>query len=67
MPLLAAFFAAAASVLVVDASSACPSCPIGRTARQRVIDDDFGTNLAIALAPFLLIGLAARRAERIES
>jgi hypothetical protein len=44
---------------------ACPSCPVGRAARQQLLDDDFGRNLVIALAPFLVVGLVARWAERI--
>ena len=43
---------------------ACPSCPVGQTARQQVFDQDFGSNLMIALVPFLLVGLVARWAER---
>jgi hypothetical protein len=37
---------------------------VGRTARQQVLDQEFGTNLVVALAPFLLVGLVARWAER---
>lgn len=38
----------------------CPSCPVGETARQQVIDDGFGMHLLVAVLPFLLVGLASR-------
>ncbi|MCW5833617.1 MAG: hypothetical protein KIS78_14540 [Labilithrix sp.] len=57
--------ASAPHLLIASASSACPSCPVGRAARQDVFDQDFGTNLMIALFPFLVIGLVSRAAERI--
>lgn len=46
---------------------ACPSCPVGRTARQQVLDQEFETNLMIALLPSLVVGLVSRWAERIGS
>lgn len=59
------FATALTSLLVSTAAFACPSCPVGVTARQQVLDGNFGTNLMIALAPFLLVGFVARQAERI--
>lgn len=44
---------------------ACPNCPVGRAARQQVCDDGLATNLVIALAPFLLVGMVSVWAERI--
>lgn len=55
----------AAGLLVSKPSIACPNCPVGRAARQEVFGSDFGSNLLVALAPFLVVGLVARRAERI--
>lgn len=38
---------------------ACPDCLPGRIARARVIEQSFSSNLAITVAPFLvLVGLA---------
>jgi len=34
---------------------ACPSCPIGVTAREQVWSSGFAQQLAIVLAPFLLL------------
>lgn len=53
-----------ASLLTTSAVWGCPSCPVGITARQQVLDQDFGQNLVIAVVPFLLVGLVARWAER---
>lgn len=39
----------------VGAAAACPSCPIGRAARQQVCDDDFLLRLVAVLAPFIVI------------
>jgi hypothetical protein len=44
---------------------ACPSCPVGRLARQQVCDQGFTHNLVIAIVPFALIGIASIWAERI--
>ncbi len=44
---------------------ACPECPIGETARQQVLAQDFAQNLLIALAPFLLIAATCVWAEGI--
>ena len=46
--------------------AACPSCPAGEEARAQVVHQDLGTNLLVALAPFLLVGLASRWAERLD-
>lgn len=58
-----ALFALLLSAPVV--SAACPDCPVGRTARQQVLEQGFSTNLAIALAPFLFIAAVSLAAERI--
>lgn len=55
----------AASWVASASAGACPSCPVGQTARQQVLEQDFGTNLLIAVIPFLLVALFARWAERI--
>lgn len=47
------------------AAGACPRCVEGVLARQAVLQDDFGHNLAIALLPFLIIGAVSVRAEAI--
>lgn len=52
-------------LLLASESATCPSCPVGRAARADVFDRDFGTNLLIALFPFLVIGLVSRAAERL--
>jgi hypothetical protein len=44
---------------------ACPDCSIGRVAREQLWSDNFATNLATALAPFLVIVVASLWAERI--
>lgn len=59
--------AAATTFSATTVAYACPSCPVGRTARQQVFDQDFGTNLLIAFVPFLLVGLVARWAEGLGS
>lgn len=46
-------------------SLACPSCPVGQTARKQVFEQDFATNAAAGVLPFLVVGLVAKRAERI--
>ena len=46
-------------------SLACPSCPVGRTARQQVCGEGFTTNLMIAIAPFVVIAMVCPWAERI--
>jgi hypothetical protein len=51
--------------LITSTSWACPSCPVGRTARQQVWDQGFAQNLLIAVVPFVLVGFACLWAERI--
>lgn len=46
-------------------ASACPSCPVGQTARKQVFEQDFATNAAAGILPFFVVGLVAKRAERI--
>lgn len=43
---------------------ACPSCPIGRAARQQVCSDGFVTNLLSVILPFIVIGLLTVWVER---
>lgn len=43
----------------------CPGCPAGRAAREQVYGDGFATNLAVALAPFIVIGVVSLWADRI--
>ena len=54
-----------AALTTASAGWACPNCPLGRAARQQVCDDGLAQNLAIALVPFLLVGLVSAWAERI--
>jgi hypothetical protein len=53
------------SVTWAASAWACPSCPIGRLARQQVCEQGFTQNLVFSVAPFLVIGAAALWAERI--
>jgi hypothetical protein len=46
------------------AVSACPNCPTARAARVEVFDQDFGHNLLMALAPFLVVGVVAASVHR---
>ncbi|HKP63626.1 MAG TPA: hypothetical protein VJV78_43120 [Polyangiales bacterium] len=57
--------AAQSSVAWAANAWACPSCPIGRAARQQVWQQDFGQHALFALVPFLVVGVAAMWAERI--
>jgi hypothetical protein len=46
-----------AALLAITAPvRACPSCLEGQLARGEVWNDDFATNLVVALLPFFLIG-----------
>jgi hypothetical protein len=54
-----------ATFTAAGAALACPNCPVGRAARQQVCDDGLAQNLAIALVPFLLVGMVSAWAERI--
>jgi hypothetical protein len=51
--------------VLVPTAESCPRCAIGEEARTRVWNDDFGVNLAIALAPFLVIGAVCVSVESI--
>lgn len=57
--------ASVALLIAPAAARACPECPIGETARQQVLAQDFAQNLLIALAPFLLIAATCVWAEGI--
>lgn len=54
-----------AALTAATTAWACPSCPVGRAARQQVCDDGLATNLVVALVPFVLIGLVSAWADRI--
>jgi hypothetical protein len=41
-------------------ASACPSCPVGREARDLVFSDAFWMNAGVALLPFVIVALAVR-------
>lgn len=49
----------AAVLLATPVALACPDCPAARAARVEVFDRDFGRNLFMALAPFLVVGVVA--------
>lgn len=59
-----ALLAALSLVVTPPPASACPNCVAGRTARAEVFGQDFGRNLSVALAPFLVISLVAAAAHR---
>lgn len=48
---------------VTSVARACPDCDLGRVARNQFWSDGFAVNLAVALAPFLLIAALAAWAE----
>ena len=54
-----------AVVAYASLGAACPSCPVGREAREQVFNQQFGTNLLIAAAPFVVVGLVSLWAERV--
>ncbi len=58
----AAFVAALAAA---RPALACPDCEAGREARSQAWAEGFGFNVAIALAPFALLGAASAWANRI--
>lgn len=64
-PRLLARTALILSLFAPAVSAACPDCPVGRTARQQVLEQGFSQNLAIAIAPFLFITAVSLAAERI--
>ena len=53
------------AILSAATARACPDCSIGRAARADVWSHDFGANLAIALAPFVVMVLVSAWAERL--
>lgn len=57
MRALSTAFLALALFDMPAAVSACPNCPTARAARVEVFDQDFGRNLLMALAPFLVVGV----------
>lgn len=60
------FLAALVATLTTAwASWACPNCAVGRVARQQVWEEGLATNLVIALAPFVIVGMVSLWAERI--
>ena len=48
-------FAVTAALLSSAEAHAGPDCEVGRRARASVFDQDFGRNLAVAVAPFAVI------------
>lgn len=54
-----------ASVGAACPAEACPDCATGREARAQVWGDDFGVDLLLGLAPFLIIGAISAWANRI--
>ncbi|HEY6556735.1 MAG TPA: hypothetical protein VI072_05660 [Polyangiaceae bacterium] len=52
-------------MIFTGVAGACPACPVGREARERVYEQDFARNMLIALVPFALVGIASGYAERI--
>jgi hypothetical protein len=56
---------ACALLLLAPPACACPRCAEGMQARQAVLHEDFGRNLAVAALPFLLIGALCARLDAI--
>ena len=54
-----------ALLVIARPAGACPDCAVGRRARAQLWTDDFGPNLLLALAPFLIIGAVSVWANRI--
>ena len=54
-----------ALLVAARTAGACPDCAVGRQARAQLWTDDFGLNLLLALAPFLIIGAVSVGANRI--
>ena len=54
-----------ASLALAAPVGACPDCAVGRQARAQVWTDDFGANMFVALAPFLIIGAVSVWVNRI--
>jgi hypothetical protein len=57
LSLRVAFFTAMLVLCEAARVAACPSCATGQQARSDVWSDGFFTNMAIALLPFLVIGV----------
>jgi hypothetical protein len=49
-----------------DVALGCPGCRLGRQVRARLLGPDFWSNLAIAVAPVLVVCLVALLAYRVE-
>ena len=45
--------------------AACPSCPVGAAARERVLGPELWTNAVISVLPFAIIALVCLRIERL--
>lgn len=43
---------------------ACPSCPVGRAAREQVCEDSFVLRFLAVVLPFIVMGLVSVGAER---
>ena len=43
---------------------ACPSCPVGRAAREQVCEDNFVLRLLAVVLPFVVMGLVSVGVER---
>jgi hypothetical protein len=43
---------------------ACPSCPVGRAAREQVCEDDFVLRLIAVVLPFIVMGIVSVFVER---
>jgi hypothetical protein len=55
---------AVASLLPTTTAWACPSCPVGKLARQQVCESGFGVNMLSVLLPFVAIGLVCMWVEQ---
>ncbi len=58
-------FAVAAALISSAEAQACPDCEAGRRARASVFDQDFGRNLAVAVAPFAVIAALSVAVHRL--
>jgi hypothetical protein len=45
-------------------AAACPSCPVGRAAREQVCEDGFSMRLLAVILPFLVMGAVSLWVER---
>jgi len=48
----------------VGVAWACPSCPVGRAAREQVCEDDFVLRLIAVVLPFIVMGAVSVCVER---